>query len=59
MQLGDGTVLTGLVSFVRPPGRSRLVDFLNEAPPFFTLLEPASVALVNKRHVSRVVLLAR
>lgn len=59
VHLGDGTVLSGLVSFVRPPERSRLVDFLNEAPPFFKLLEPGSVALVNKRHVSRVVLLAR
>jgi len=57
--LESGLSLRGLVSFLRPPEHSRLVDFLNEAPPFFRLLEEGSVALVNKRHVSRVVLLER
>lgn len=52
--LVDGSLLRGLVSFVLPPERSRLVDFLNDAPPFFALLQNEQVALVNKRHVARV-----
>jgi len=52
--LQDGTSLIGLVSYVRPPDRSRLVDVLNESPPFFRLLQGDLVAYVNKRHVSRV-----
>lgn len=55
--LQDGTALRGLVSYLRPPARSRLVDFLNEAPPFFRLLDGAVLVLVNKRHVVRVSLL--
>jgi hypothetical protein len=57
--LGDGTVLRGLISYLRPAAHGRLVDFLNEAPPFFRLLEEGAVALVNKRHVARVALVVR
>jgi hypothetical protein len=56
--LGSGLRLRGLVSFVRPPDHSRLVDFLNEPSPFFRLLEERAIALVNKRHVSRVALVS-
>lgn len=56
--LGSGQLLRGVVSFVRPPDRSRLVDFLNEPEPFFRLQEGESTVLVNKRHVARVVLRA-
>lgn len=59
VELDDATRHVGLVSFLRPPERSRLVEFLNEAPPFFRLLEAGAVALVNKRHVARVVLVSR
>jgi len=52
--LVDGGRLCGLLSFVLPPERSRLIDFLNDAPPFFALLEAEHVALVNKRYVARV-----
>jgi hypothetical protein len=55
----DGSSLRGLVSYILPPDRSRLNDFLNASPPFFRLLEPGAVALVNKRHVARVVPLSR
>jgi hypothetical protein len=58
VHLAGGGVRAGLVSFLRPD-RTRLVDFLNEPSPFFRLLEADAVALVNKRHVTRVVLLAR
>jgi hypothetical protein len=51
-----GGTLRGLVSYVGPTERSRLVDFLNEPIPFFRLLEERAIALVNKRHVSRVAL---
>jgi len=54
--LGDGTVQRGLVSFVRPPDHSRLVDVLNEPPPFFRLLQGDRVAYVNKRHAALVAL---
>ena len=54
--LQDGTSLIGLISFVRPPDRSRLVDVLNETPPFFRLLQGDLVAYVNKAHVARVAL---
>lgn len=51
----SGATLRGLISYLRPSDR-RLVDFLNEPPLFFSLLEDHAVALVNKRHVARVVL---
>jgi hypothetical protein len=54
--LQSGTTLRGLVSYLRPPEHSRLVDFLNDAAPFFRLIEERAIALVNKRHVSRVAL---
>ncbi len=57
--LQDGTTLRGLISYLRPAERSRLVDFLNEAPPFFRLLDAAVLVLVNKRHVVRVTLLSK
>lgn len=57
--LTDGTAVQGLVSYVRPPDRARLVDVLNEPAPFLRLLEDGGVALVNKRHVARVSLRSR
>jgi hypothetical protein len=57
--LEDGSVLRGLVSYLRPPDHARLVDFLNDGAPFFRLIEERGVALVNKRHVARVALVAR
>ncbi len=57
VQLADGTVQRGLVSFVRPPDHSRLADLLNEPPPFFRLLQGTRVAYVNKCHVALVTLI--
>ena len=57
--LRDGTSLRGLVSYLRPPDRARLVDYLNESTPFLPLHEENALALVNKRHLSRVVLVKR
>jgi len=54
--LESGATLRGLVSYLRPPEHSRLVDFLNEPAPFFRLIEEGATALVNKRRVSRILL---
>ena len=59
VQLTDGTALGGLVSYVRPADRTRLVDVLNEPHPFFRLLQGDQVAYVNKRHVACVALRPR
>jgi hypothetical protein len=59
LALTDGAVVRGLVSYVRPPDRARLVDVLNEPAPFLRLLEGEGVALVNKRHVAGVTLRSR
>jgi hypothetical protein len=53
--LTDGTTLRGAVFFVLPHARSRLLDYLNDAQPFVRLAEPSRVALINKRHIARVI----
>ena len=56
--LFDGQRLRGLVSYVRPPDRARLVDFLNDGRQFLPLHgEAGMVRLIRKQHVSRVDLL--
>jgi hypothetical protein len=57
--LVDGARLSGLVAYVAPESRERLVDFLNRTEPFFRLLERDRVALVGRAHVARVALLQR
>lgn len=54
--LTDGSLLTGLVSYVLPQEHARLVDFLNRCEPFFRVLERDAVALVGRAHVARVAL---
>lgn len=58
--LADGSRLRGFVSFVLPPERARLVDFLNaDRGRFFRLAEAGGVALVSRAHVASVTLLPR
>ncbi|MFN0063956.1 MAG: hypothetical protein ACKVPX_15725 [Myxococcaceae bacterium] len=57
--LMDGTTVSGLMSYVRPPGRERVMDFLNEESRFFPLLDKDQTLLVNKEHVARVDVLSR
>ena len=57
--LVDGSCVTGLVAYVAPESRERLIDFLNRPEPFFRLLERDGVALVGRAHVARVALLSR
>jgi hypothetical protein len=55
--LCDGQRVRGVVGYVLPAERSRLVDFLNHAPSFLRLLaSPEELLLVNGRHVARVAL---
>jgi hypothetical protein len=56
--LVDGGRLRGLVTYVLPPERSRVLDYLNEPEPFFRLQQREGVVLVNKRHVAEVEVLA-
>jgi hypothetical protein len=51
----DGTAITGRIAYVAPRERSRLADFLNDAPSFFELEEGERVALVNKRRIVQVI----
>lgn len=50
----DRSRIAGLVSFILPPDRARLADFLNSPQPFFRLLQQDAVALVNKLHVAQI-----
>jgi len=52
--LDDGRVVRGLVSYVLPPERSRLVDYLNERARFLPLHAGDALHLVNKQHIARV-----
>jgi hypothetical protein len=52
--LADGTELHGSMAFVMSEEHSRLLDYLNDSPPFLRLIEQGRVALVNKRHIARV-----
>jgi hypothetical protein len=55
--LVDGAEVLGLITYVRPDDRARVLDFLNEPPLFFPVMEKEQVALVNKLCVIRVDLL--
>ena len=56
----DGQRLRGHVSYVLPPDRARLVDFLNDGRQFLPLYgDGDTVRFVHKRRVCRVDLLER
>jgi len=51
-RMADGAVLAGDVSYAMPPGRERLIDYLNSQPRGFVPLQTArSLFLVHLRHV--------
>jgi hypothetical protein len=51
----EGQRLRGYVSYVRPPDRARLVDFLNDDRQFLPLHgDGDTVRFVHKRYVSRI-----
>jgi len=59
IRLVDGQRLQGLIVYIQPEGRTRLNDYLNDAPQFIRLIQDKRIALVNKRHVAYVELLSR
>jgi len=52
--LQGGAVLEGLVDYVMPPSRGRLLDYLNAAPQFVELITRAGTVLVNRDFMARV-----
>ena len=52
--LADGTEIRGMISYLMPEGRSRLLDFLNTEDRFVRLRDANAAILVNKRHIVRV-----
>jgi len=50
----NGRALAGTVQYSRHPDSSRLVDYLNAAPPFFPLHQAGEIAFVNRRHVASI-----
>ena len=52
-----GQTIRGLLTYVLPPERSRLIDFLNTCPQFIPLLEGDRVALINRSQVAQIALL--
>ncbi len=47
-------VIRGLLSYVLPPERARLVDYLNSCPRFIPLLEADQLALINRSYIAAV-----
>jgi len=52
--LQDASEICGMVEFVMPEGRSRLVDFLNLPERFFAVRDGIRARLVNKKCVVRI-----
>ena len=51
-RLADGSMLEGTVSFAMPPGRERLIDYLNSQPHGFVPLRAGkTLSLVHLRQV--------
>jgi hypothetical protein len=51
-RLADGSLLEGTISFAMPPGRERLIDYLNSQPDGFVPLRAGkTLSLVHLRQV--------
>ena len=50
-RLADGSVLEGTVSFAMPPGRQRLIDYINSVEGFVPLRSGGTLSLIHLRHV--------
>jgi hypothetical protein len=48
-----GDTARGRLIFVQPASRRRLVDYLNDCPPFFCLRDGDQVHIVNKSRIAR------
>ena len=54
VSLDNGASLKGLVEFVMPEGRRRLVDFLNLGERFLAVRENGTIHLINKSRIARI-----
>lgn len=54
LTLSDGTWLEGEVAVTTPASLSRLVDKVNQAPRFMTVVTPEDVEFVRTSHVVRI-----
>jgi hypothetical protein len=51
-RLADGSILEGTVAFAMPPGRERLIDYLNSRPDGFVPMRTGkTLALIHLRQV--------
>ena len=48
LTLSDGTAVEGQLTFTMPPGRGRVLDFLNAAPRFIALSDEASLTWIHR-----------
>jgi hypothetical protein len=53
-----GETSRGRLIFEQPASRRRLVDYLNDCPPFFCLRDGDKVHIINKARISRLTLRA-
>ena len=49
--LADGSVIEGAVSFAMPPGRQRLIDYINSVDGFVPLRRDGMLMLIHIPHV--------
>ena len=54
LKLAGGTVLEGRLPYSMPPGRGRLIDYLNEAPHFIPLIRSDKLTMVNRDFVVKI-----
>jgi hypothetical protein len=54
LKLAGGTVLEGRLPYSMPPGRGRLIDYLNEAPHFIPLICSDRLTMVNRDFVVKI-----
>lgn len=52
--LVNGKTVRGLLTYVLPPDRARLVDYLNSCPKFIPLLEADHLALINRDYIANI-----
>ena len=54
IHLADGTDLEGRLHFTMPPGRERLLDFINAAPRFIPVYGDGVAHLVNRDAITSI-----
>ena len=57
--LTTGKTVQGLLTFVLPPDRSRVLDYLKACPKFIPLIEGDRVALINRDFIAQFEVITR